>query len=142
MTNTANLGLSKPAVGETGWGEAVDTNWDQIDTLIHQLLNPPADIPELVTITSNLLINRVSGENKKLYLDRNVVSSAVAGATDGQELSFTIKPNGFSFNWPPNFIDAIDISQANGNNTAQIVHQRWKFDGDSTQWYSVTPLQY
>lgn len=33
-TQTTNLGLTKPAVGQIGWGDAVNANFDAIDTAI------------------------------------------------------------------------------------------------------------
>lgn len=33
MSTTPNLGLTKPAIGSTGWGDDVNANWDKLDEI-------------------------------------------------------------------------------------------------------------
>ncbi len=53
MSTTPNYALYKPAVNETGWGAAVDSNFDTIDAALIAAANVPVTLTTDTTLTTN-----------------------------------------------------------------------------------------
>jgi len=69
-TYTPNYGLYKPAIGEKGWGDKVNANFDTIDSVMHENRSQISRIKkDLLTVALNVMMNKalVHAETKDFY---------------------------------------------------------------------------
>ncbi len=71
MSLTPNLSLYKPAVGEIGWGDAVDGNFDTIDTFSATVI-PKTSIDTDGTLAGNSDTKVASQKATKTYVDAQI----------------------------------------------------------------------
>jgi hypothetical protein len=120
-TFTTNFNLTKPDLGQTGWGAPVNTTIDGIDTA----LATPMGTPNVVTSSTAPLFDLSKKHVHVLTMTMTASSPIVQNPKDGQVYKFIIKQDavgGWSFTFPASFKGAGVISTAQGNAAANKIN--------------------
>lgn len=143
-TGTTNYNLYKPDVSEIGWGELVNSNWDEIDTTLDELSQDVSELTIQVTIiepdqldasdllpiwSNELQASFVIDEIKAWSDDDNVDFTLKEIDQDGANLTtieaVTITTNGTNIFYTT--VDGTDVDHTTIEDTHLII-----FDADGT----------
>ena len=145
-TTTTNFGFTKPNNGETGWGPEVNTNFDEIDSLIHGAVTFPLGPSAVNPFSATPVFDLSSKSVQYIKLTADVTSSSVTGARDGQAYVFIVEQDsvgGHAFAFPANFKNAGQINPtALDTNPGTVGVQMFVYVSATNVFYAVTPLFY
>ena len=99
--------------------------------------------PERLASATSIVFDFYTSTTKIVTLTSSVTTTSAIRASDGLEVTVIIYmgTGGHSFTFPPNFVNAVQINSANGNNVANgTAIQKWIYDASLTQFFPLTPL--
>jgi len=97
-TYTPNYGLYKPDIGEKGWGDKVNANFDTIDSVMHENRSQISRIKkDMLTIALNVMMNKalLFAETKDFY---SIIADVITDEYPyGFKNTFETVPSGVKF---------------------------------------------
>ena len=97
-TYTPNYGLYKPDIGEKGWGDKVNANFDTIDSVMHENRSQISRIKkDMLTIALNVMMNKalLNAETKDFY---SIIADVITDEYPyGFKNTFETVPTGVKF---------------------------------------------
>ena len=97
-TYTPNYGLYKPDIGEKGWGDKVNANFDTIDSVMHENRSQISRIKkDMLTIALNVMMNKalLHAETKDFY---SIIADVITDEyPNGFKNTFETVPFGVKF---------------------------------------------